>query len=704
MQTRGRSLAFALFLAACSGGQDRTDLPVDVPTTSTAAASAGPKAPPIVPKADPSLPARNVFFGNPDRVSPQISPDGKWLAWLAPHEGVMNVWVAPIGDLAKAKVVTKEKKRALRMYNWTYTGKHLVYLQDDGGNENFHVFAVDVTKDGEPKDLTPFPGARGEIVGVSYKQPNKLLIGMNDRDKQHHDLYEVDVATAERKLVAKNEQGFEYVADLDYKVKLATKLNPDATAEWFVPDGAKGYKSIAKIGAEDILTTEVMFADKSGNELFALDSRGRDKSAIVKISPAKPEAKDAKLLGEGKNADVSEVLTDPKERTLLAYAEQRLKREWTFLDKGVQADFEALAKVEKGEPTVMSRTLDKQTWVVGFLRDDGPTHFQKWDRKKKAAKFLFSANQELDKVPLRPMRALEITARDGLSLPAYLTLPAAADANKDGQPEKTSPLVLVVHGGPWARDSWGYNSTHQWLASRGYAVLSVNYRGSTGFGKKFINAADKEWAGKMHDDLADAVGWAVKNGVADEKHVAIFGGSYGGYSALVGLTFTPKLFTCAVDIVGPSNLITLLNNAPPYWAPFMPMLTQKLADPKTEEGKKWLLSRSPLSFVDKIERPLLIGQGKNDPRVTQLESDQIVKAMKAKGIPVTYALYPDEGHGFARPENRKSFNAVAEIFLAQCLGGPYQPVGDDFAGSTVVFPEGLKDIPTLEAEMSKKKP
>lgn len=703
MNTTGRSLVVALVLAACSGGQDRRDLPPDTIGSRATSPSATPALSQYQAVADPALPSRNAFFGNPDRIAPQISPDGKWLAWLAPQEGVMNVWVAPIGELSKARVVTKEKKRGLRSFSWTYDGKHLVYPQDEGGNENFHVFSVDVTKDGEAKDLTPFPGARGELVAASYKQPGKLLLGINDRDKQHHDLHEVDIATGERKLVVQNDQGFQFVPDLDYKVRLATKLNPDATAEWFVPEGAKGWKSIAKLGAEDILTTDVLFSDKSGKELILLDSRGRDKSSLVKLSPAKPDAKDAKLLGEAKNADVSDVITDPKERTVLAYAEHRLKREWTFLDKATQADFDALAKVEKGEPIVVSRTLDNQTWVVGFLRDDGPMRYHLWDRKKKAGTFLFSANQALEKLPLRPMRAFEIPARDGLSLPAYLTLPAASDANKDGQPEKTAPLVLVVHGGPWARDQWGYNSTHQWLASRGYAVLSVNYRGSTGFGKKFINAADKEWAGKMHDDLVDSVTWAIKNGVADEKRVAIFGGSYGGYSALVGLTFTPKLFTCAVDIVGPSNLITLLDNAPPYWAPFMPMLTQKLADPKSDDGKKWLLSRSPISFVDKIERPLLIGQGANDPRVTQLESDQIVKAMKQKGIPVTYVLYPDEGHGFARPENRKSFNAVAEIFLAQCLGGPYLPVGDDFKGSSLQVPEGAKGIPTLADEVAKKK-
>jgi dipeptidyl aminopeptidase/acylaminoacyl peptidase len=295
-----------------------------------------------------------------------------------------------------------------------------------------------------------------------------------------------------------------------------------------------------------------------------------------------------------------------------------------------------------------------------------------------------------------------IKSRDGLDLVSYLSLPKASDPDADGKPDKPLAMVLLVHGGPWGRDTWGYNSMHQWLANRGYAVLSVNFRSSTGFGKRFTNAGDKQWGAKMHDDLLDAVEWATAQGITDKSKVAIMGGSYGGYATLAGLTFTPETFACGVDIVGPSNLITLLQTIPPYWAPILEMFTTRVGDHRTEEGKKFLLSRSPLSFVDRIKRPLLIGQGANDPRVKQSEADQIVKAMQEKKIPVTYVLYPDEGHGFARPENRMSFNAVAEVFFAQCLGGPYEPIGDDFKGSSIQVPEGAGEIHGLPEALPKK--
>jgi dipeptidyl aminopeptidase/acylaminoacyl peptidase len=280
-------------------------------------------------------------------------------------------------------------------------------------------------------------------------------------------------------------------------------------------------------------------------------------------------------------------------------------------------------------------------------------------------------------------------------LVCYLSLPPGSDPDGDGRPDKPVPMVLDVHGGPWARDDWGFNPHHQWLANRGYAVLSVNYRGSTGFGKEFINAANGEWSRKMHDDLIDAVNWAVEKKIAQKDKVAIMGGSYGGYATLVGLTYTPDVFACGVDIVGPSSLVTLLQNVPEYWMPFMPVMKMRVGDVDTEEGQKALLERSPLTRVDKIQKPLLIGQGANDPRVTQLEADQIVEAMKQKNIPVTYVLYPDEGHGFARPENRMSFNAVAEAFLAEHLGGRFEPVGDDFEGATIKVPTGDDGVPGL---------
>jgi dipeptidyl aminopeptidase/acylaminoacyl peptidase len=300
------------------------------------------------------------------------------------------------------------------------------------------------------------------------------------------------------------------------------------------------------------------------------------------------------------------------------------------------------------------------------------------------------------------MRPVEIRARDGRALPSYLSVPAGA-VDADGKPRHRLPLVLRVHGGPWFRDSWGYDPFHQWLTSRGYAVLSVNFRGSLGFGKSFLNAADREWAGKMHDDLVDASAWAVAQGYAREDKIAIYGGSYGGYAALVGLTFTPRTFACAVDVVGPSSLVTFIENAPPYWAPLMPVLTTKLADPGTDEGRRWLLERSPLTFVDRIERPLLIGHGANDPRVKESESRQIVEAMKKHDIPVTFVRFPDEGHGFERPENRKAFTAIAEAFLARCLGGRYAPIQDDLAGSSAEVPTGAEHIPALAEALERAK-
>jgi dipeptidyl aminopeptidase/acylaminoacyl peptidase len=326
-----------------------------------------------------------------------------------------------------------------------------------------------------------------------------------------------------------------------------------------------------------------------------------------------------------------------------------------------------------------------------------------YDRPNKKAEFLFTNRKALEDQPLAAMHPVVIKSRDGLDLVSYLTLPKAADPKDTGRPSEPLPMVLLVHGGPWGRDAWGYDALHQLLANRGYAVLSVNYRGSTGFGKQFTNAGNKEWAQKMHDDLIDAVDWAVAEKIADPARVAIMGGSYGGYATLVGLTFTPEKFACGVDIVGPSNLFTLLSTIPPYWAPMIQMFKDRVGDPTTDEGKKLLNERSPLNFVERIKRPLLIGQGANDPRVKQSESDQIAKAMKEKNIPLIYVLFPDEGHGFARPENNLAFYAVAEAFLARYLGGRSEPIGDDFQNSSITVPDGAAQLPGLADALEKHK-
>ena len=636
---------------------------------------------------------RDLLFGNPERASVLISPDGQTLSWLAPVDGVMNVWVAPASDPSQARAVTADKARGIRNYFWSYQPGVLLYLRDNGGDEDFHLFSVDVAT-GKATDLTPFPKTTAQVVGTSHAHPESILVGMNDRDQKWHDLYRVDLASGQRTLVEKNEDEIGgYLVDNDYVPRFATKSRPDGGQEVLQADGKGGWKPYDTIPFEDSQTTAPMGLTTDGKILYTLDSRGRNTAALYAVDVA---SGDRKLLFEDKRADVGNALSDPKTGVAQAVAVDYLREEWTPLDAGIGADLEKLQSIGPGEVGVNARTHDDKTWIVTYSAAEKPVEYYRYDRGAdgKLTK-LFSARPALDGKPLVPQWPQEIKSRDSLTLVSYLTLPKSADANNDGKADAPVPMVLLVHGGPWARDSYGYNGEVQWLANRGYAVLSVNFRGSTGFGKDFTNAGNGEWAGKMHDDLIDAVQWAVKQGVTNEDQVAIMGGSYGGYATLAGLTFTPEAFACGVDIVGPSNLNTLLSTVPAYWASFYEQLAKRMGDPRTESGKQWLTERSPLTHADKITKPLLIGQGANDPRVKQDESDQIVNAMKAKNIPVTYVLFPDEGHGFARPQNNKAFNAVTEGFLSQCLGGRAQPIGGDFAGSSISVPTGAEHVPGL---------
>ncbi|HEX6961127.1 MAG TPA: S9 family peptidase [Lacipirellula sp.] len=647
---------------------------------------------------EPKLIPRSVLFGNPQRAAARISPNGKWLSYLAPADGILNVWVAPVDDLSKAKQVTDDKTRDIRGYFWAYTGEHILYTQDKGGDENWHVYATDVSTN-KTTDLTPLEKVHATIEGTSPEFPDEILVGLNDRNPQLHDIYRVNIKTGERELIQENEGYAAFVTDDDFKVRFAFDYTPEGGQELLEPakenptPGDKGiteWETFVKVGPEDAMTTGPAGFNKEGDVLYFLDSRDRNTSALFAWNL---ETEDRKLLAADERADVGEIIAHPTEKNIQAVGFTYERREWKILDESIKDDLDYLAKVEDGELQVTSRTLADDFWTVAYILDDGPVKYYLYDRENKKAKFLFNSRDDLEGYPLVEMHPRTIEARDGKKLVSYLTLPPGSDPDGDGKPDKPVPMVLNVHGGPWARDSWGYDSEHQWLANRGYAVLSVNYRGSTGFGKEFVNAANAEWAGKMHDDLIDAVNWAVENGIAQKDKVAIMGGSYGGYATLVGLTFTPDVFAAGVDIVGPSSLVTLLENIPPYWAPFMPVMKIRVGDVSTEEGRKALLERSPLRLVDKIETPLLIGQGANDPRVTQLEADQIVEAMQKKEIPVTYVLYPDEGHGFALENNRMSFNAVTEAFLAEHLGGRFEPIGDDFEDSSIHVPAGAKQVP-----------
>ena len=667
-----------------------TGLLLSLSISTCLAASAAPTAADRI--KDTELIPREALFGNPERANVQISPDGKYLSWVAAVDGVLNVWVAPADNPAQAKAVTQDKARGIRSYFWSYNPDTLLYLRDSGGDEDFHLYAVDL-KTGQAKDLTPFPKTTAQVAGLSPKHPGTLLVGMNDRDAQWHDLYKVDLASGARTLLEKNDaQIAGYIADADYTLKYATRSRPDGGADVLKRGASGAWEKFDDIPFEDVLTTNPGGLTLDGKTLYFTDSRGRNTAALFAVDVASGKRT---LVLEDARADVGGTLAHPATGQVQAVSVDYLRDEWKVVDPSIRADLEKLEALGPGDVSVNTRTQDDKTWIVVYSAAEQPLVYYRYDRPTGALTKLFSARPALEGKPLVPQWPVEITSRDSKTLVSYLTLPRSADANGDGKADAAVPLVLLVHGGPWARDSYGFSGYNQWLANRGYAVLAVNFRGSTGFGKAFTNAGNGEWAGKMHDDLIDAVQWAVKQGVTTPEQVAIMGGSYGGYATLAGLTFTPDTFACGVDIVGPSNLNTLLSTVPPYWASFFEQLAKRMGDPRTDAGKAWLTERSPLTRADQIRKPLLIGQGANDPRVKQDESDQIVKAMTAKNIPVTYVLFPDEGHGFARPQNNKAFNAVTEGFLSQCLGGRAQPIGGDFAGSSISVPTGAEHVPGL---------
>lgn len=644
---------------------------------------------------------RELIFGNPSRSGAQVSPDGKHISWVAPVDGVMNLWVAAIATPTQGKAITADKGRGITQYFWAPDGTHVLYIQDQGGNENFHLYAVPATG-GAARDLTPVAGTvRAQVQGVSELRPDVVLVGLNDRNPQFFDLYEIDYRTGTRKLVLENPGYGGLIADNMHKVRFGMKQVPGggSVVDRLEADGS--WKTAFQIANEDAFTTNPIGFDRDGKTLYMVDSRGRDKAALVAMDPVTAQTK---VIAESQQADVQGLLADPRTHAPIAYSVNYLKNEWTALTPEAKADLDFLKGKLPGEFAITSITDDGRLATVTSYAAEAPGTAWLYDRTAKSLTKLFDARPDLAAYRLRPMHPVEIATGDGKTLVSYLTLPAGADADNDGKPDRAVPMVLNVHGGPWARDDYGYNGTHQWLADRGYAVLSVNYRGSTGFGKGFVNSAIGEWSGKMHQDLIDAVDWAVKSGVTTPDKVAIMGGSYGGYATLVGVTFTPDRFACGVDIVGPSNLKTLMESFPAYWRPILEGTFYKhIGDPNNPEDVKRMMAQSPISRVDAIKVPLLIGQGANDPRVVKAESDQIVDAMRAKKLPVTYVNYPDEGHGFVRPPNRLSFYAISEGFLSQCLGGRQEPVGDDLNGSSLEVLEGVEHVPGLSDALTQRR-
>ncbi len=624
---------------------------------------------------------RRVLFGNPERTMVSLSHDAQNLLFLAPLDGVQNVFVAPVENPSKARAITKATGRGIPFAMWLYSNEHIIYVQDRAGDENWRLYSVNIVTL-EERDLTPLEGVRAQPMGFSERFPDEILVGLNDRVPQLHDLYIINIRTGERRLLLENDMNFvSCVCDHDYQPRFGLRMNSNGSTDVFQRLHNK-WQEFSSIPNEDSLTTQLIGLDGSGQVLYFADSRGRNTSALFALNL---ETNQQTLLAEDARADFSWSVQHPTEHSIQAASFNYDREIWRILDQRIKPDFEYLSSVIPGDINPVSRSLDDQFWIVTAKNDNAPVKYFLYDRAAKNAKFLFSDQPALEKYTLAQMQSKLIPTRDGLEMVSYLTVPPNSST--------PVPMVLLVHGGPWARDMWGYDAHAQWLTNRGYAVLQVNFRASTGFGKGFTNAGNLEWGAKMHDDLLDAVDWAVREGITSSDTVAIMGGSYGGYATLTALTMTPERFVCGVDIVGPSNLQTLLESVPPYWEPMIAMLRNRMGDDTTTDGQALLKERSPLTYVSSIQRPLLIGQGANDPRVKQAESDQIVNAMIAKNIPVTYALFPDEGHGFARPENRQAFYAVAEAFLAKHLRGSCEAIGTDFQGSSIQILQGIQDIP-----------
>ncbi|MEP0191607.1 MAG: S9 family peptidase [Erythrobacter sp.] len=646
---------------------------------------------------DAPLIPREALFGNPSKAQGRVSPDGQWLSWLAPKDGVLNIWIAPRDDLSAAKVITSSTDRPIRDHFWSPDGKSVGYIQDKGGDENFLLYMIDIAS-GEEKLLTPFENTRVQIIGASETIKDKVLVGLNNRNPQFHDVHMLDLTTGELTLVLENEGYAGFMSDDTLTIRMAMSQNAEGGTDYFrVTDNAVDAEPFEATAMEDSLTTNPAGYTTDGSILYWIDSRGRDTAALYAQDTATGEKT---LVAEDDKADLGGTIRDPKTGIVEAYSVNYLKNEWTAIDPELKAALAWLDERLEGEFGISSRTDDDQTWIVWNDPLISPSGSYIFDRKAETLTPFYTTRPELEGMPLQPMQTLEIKSRDGLTLPTYLTLPVGSDTDGDGIPDKPVPMVLLVHGGPWARDDYGFNSAHQMFANRGYAVMSTNFRGSTGFGKGFLNAGNLQWGLKMHDDLIDAVDWAIGKGITGKDEVAIMGGSYGGYATLAGLAFTPDKFACGVDIVGPSNLETLLGTIPPYWAPLVKLFHTRMGDPNTEEGIALLKAASPLYKADQITKPLLIAQGANDPRVKQAESDQIVGAMKNAGVPVTYVLYPDEGHGFAKPANSISFFGVAENFLAECLGGRAEPLGDVLNPSTAEIVEGAEHVKGLEEALS----
>lgn len=649
---------------------------------------------PVPPANQAPLIARADLFGDPARHGGQLSPRGDRVAFLAPRDGVQNLWVLSVDAMDEARPVTDDRVRGIRSFAWALDNATLLYLQDDQGDENAQLIAVDVAQ-GAPRALTPV-GARAEILGMSADDPTAVIVSLNQRDQAWPDVFRIDIASGARTLLQRNPGNVaRYVVDRSNRVRLAWRPAADGGSDILVRGAERGWRVLLNVPFEDMRAAQVVGFTADGGSFLMFDSTGREEfSALVRIDA---ESGLKTPMGESDSADVVDVWLDPRTGAPVAFATEYLRREWRGLDQETQADLDFLDRQLTGDFTVASRSADNARWIVV---EAGPTTtarsylYDRADRAGRRLTSLFRHRPALDNAPLQPMTPFEIEARDGLALVSLLTLPVGSDADGDARPDAPAPLVVLPHDGPWARDAYGFNAMHQWLANRGYAVLSVNVRGSTGFGKAFVNAGNREWGGRMREDLADAVRWAGANGVAQPDRVAIVGEGFGGYATLAALTFDPQLYRCGASYNGRGNLFALLDTSP---LSARAELYQRVGDARTEAGRDVLRRFSPLFHVGQVRSPLLLAVGPREGRGLRSEADQIAQAQRTRRGALTYMVFPDEGRELVRPANRLSYLAVLEQFLGTCLGRRVEPVGAAFQGASIQVFDGAASVPGLSA-------
>ncbi|MGI6372485.1 MAG: S9 family peptidase [Caldicoprobacterales bacterium] len=604
---------------------------------------------------------REVLFADPVRTSPSISPDGTKLAYRLFEDGYDTILVKYLDQDRDDIPVQQPGTPGNYRFFWAGDNKHILILQDYLGDENYHLYASNI-ETGRIKDLTPYKDVQAILIGTSIKRPDEVLIALNRDNPANHDVYRVKISSGSLELLERNPGNIQgWMIDDKGDVRGALTSNTDGGSDLLVRDNKDSeWRTLISWDYESSNNSAPLGFTKDGRSMLILDSRESNTGRLIRVDIRTGETT---TLVEDPQYDVYEVLVDDETYEVQAASFIKDRKEWVFFNADTEKAFETISKLNDGDVSFISGSEDDRIWLLAFTSDDEPLSYYIYNREEDVGTHLFDELPELNNYTLAKTEPISFKSRDGLTIHGYITFPP-------GSKRQDLPMILNVHGGPWSRDTWGFDPEVQWMANRGYVVLQINFRGSSGYGKDFLNAGNKEWGGKMHDDLIDGVNWAIEKGYADPDRIGIYGGSYGGYAALVGASFTPDVFACAVDLFGPSNLVTLLESIPPYWTPILDNYYKRVGNLETE--KEFLESRSPLFKVDQIKIPVLIAQGGNDPRVKQSESDQIVKAMEEHNLDVRYLLFPNAGHSFSSPDDRITFYTAAEKFLAEHLGGRWQ--------------------------------